>query len=132
MILVDSNVLMYAIGSNHPNKPRALAFLDRVASGEVNAAIDTEVLQEILHRYQSLHRWSEGAALYSLAREIFSEILPVDVTTMDIAKQLLDGDPTISGRDAVHAAVVSAYKLDGICSFDRDFDRIAGCKRIKL
>ena len=132
MILVDSNVLMYAIGSDHPNKPRALAFLDRVATGEIDAAIDSEVLQEILHRYQSLRRWSEGAALYALARKVFSEILPINVTVMDMAKGLLDADPTISSRDAVHAAVVSAYKLYGICTFDRDFDRIPGCRRIRI
>lgn len=67
-----------------------------------------------------------------LARALFPDVLPVTGAVIDIAKHLLDGDPTISGRDAVHAAVVSAYKLDGICSFDRDFDRIAECKRIKL
>jgi predicted nucleic acid-binding protein len=51
---------------------------------------------------------------------------------MDMAKGLLDADPTISSRDAVHAAVVSADKLYGICTFDRDFDRIPGCRRIRI
>jgi predicted nucleic acid-binding protein len=132
MILVDSNVIMYAGGSEHPHKAPAVAFLGRVAAGKVEAAIDAETLQEILHRYQSQRRWSGGTAVYAFARSLFPDVLPVTGLVMDIAKKLLDVDPTISGRDAVHAAVVSAYKLDGICTFDRDFDRIRGCKRIKI
>jgi len=132
VILVDSNVIMYAGGSEHPHKAPAIAFLGRVASGKVEAAIDAETLQEILHRYQSQRRWSGGAKVYAFARALFPDVLPVTGSVMDIAKELLDVDPTISGRDAVHAAVVSAYKLNGICSFDRDFDRIPGCKRIKI
>ena len=50
MILVDSNVLMYATGAEHPNKRLAVKFLDRVAGGDVEAAIDAEVLQEIIDR----------------------------------------------------------------------------------
>lgn len=131
MILVDSNILMYAAGGDHPNKKPALRFLDRVAGGEVDAVIDTEVLQEILHWYLSLKRWAEGQRVYDLARMLFPDVLPVTGEVMDRAKLLADKDSTVSARDAVHAAVVAAYGLDGICTFDRDSDRIRGCKRVK-
>ena len=49
---------------------------------------------------------------------------------MNQAKSLADADDSLSARDAVHAAIVMVYKLDGICSFDGDLDRITGCKRI--
>lgn len=51
MLLVDSNVFMYAAGADHPSKGPALRFLERVANGDVGAGVDAEVLQEILHRY---------------------------------------------------------------------------------
>ena len=38
---------MYAGGSSHPNKAPSLAFLERVALGELDACMDAEVLQEI-------------------------------------------------------------------------------------
>lgn len=123
---------MYAGGSEHPCKAPAIAFLGRVAGGKVDAAIDAETLQEILHRYQSLRRWTGGAKVYAFARSLFPDVFPITGLVVDLAKELLDADPTISGRDAVHAAVVSAYKLEGICTFDRDFDRIPGCKRIRI
>jgi predicted nucleic acid-binding protein len=51
---------------------------------------------------------------------------------MDGAKELAEEDATLSARDAVHAAAVTAYRLDGICTFDSDFDRIGGCRRVAL
>jgi len=130
MMLVDSNVLMYAAGAEHPNKARAVAFLERVATGEIEAAVDAEVLHEIIHRYRALNRWEEGKKVYRLARELFPDVLAVTAEVMDRAKELVDADASLSARDAVHAAVVRVYALDGICTFDRDFDRIPGCKRL--
>jgi predicted nucleic acid-binding protein len=130
MILVDSNVLMYAGGVEHPNKKPAVAFLKRVAAGEVEAAVDAEVLQEVIHRYRALRRWPEGQLVYESTRGLFPEVLAITGPVMDYAKRLVDADERISARDAVHAAVVAVYRLEGICTFDRDFDRIRGCRRV--
>jgi hypothetical protein len=132
MILVDSNMLMYAGGAEHPNKKLAVAFLKRVAGGEVDATIDAEVLQEIIHRYRALRRWPEGQLVYELARGLFPEVLAITGAVMDHAKQIADADGRISARDAIHAAVVAEYRLEGICTFDRDFDRIRGCRRVGI
>jgi hypothetical protein len=132
MILVDSNVLMYAVGADHSNKAPAIHVLRRVAEGDLEATIDAEILQEILHRYRSLHRWPEGKEVYALARRLFPDVLAITGVVMDHARQLADEDSAVSARDAVHAGVVATYKLEGICSFDRDFDRIQGCRRIGL
>ena len=132
MILTDANILMYAAGAEHPHKAPSVAFLNRVASGEVEANIDAEVLQEILHRYRSLHRWSDGQRVYDLARKLFPEVLAITGEVMDEARRILATDTTLTARDAVHAAVVIVYQMDGIGSFDADFDRIAGCPRVSL
>lgn len=132
MILIDTNILMYSAGAEHPNKAPSLAILRRVASGEMEATIDAEVLQEILHRYLALNRWPDGKKVYELARKLFPEVLAITAEVMDQAKKLADVDPSLSARDAVHAAVVSSYRLEGICTFDSDFDRIHGCRRIGI
>lgn len=130
MILTDSNLLMYAVGAEHPNKTPAVRFLDRVARGEIEAVLDAEALQEVIHRYTALRRWEDGQRVYRLAREIFPRILPITGEIMDEAKRLVDADASLVARDAVHAAVVLVHRMDGICTFDRDFDRIPGCRRI--
>jgi predicted nucleic acid-binding protein len=50
---------------------------------------------------------------------------------VDRARDLLDGDAHLGARDALHAAVVLDRSLEGLCSYDRDLDRIAGLRRIE-
>jgi uncharacterized protein len=129
VILVDTNVLMYAAGAPHPNKDASVALLQRVASGEVEGALDAEVLQEILHRYRAINRWADGRKVYDLARTIFPVVLPVTADVLDRARELLDDHPGLWARDALHAAVVVHHGLDGIYSYDRDLDGVPGVRR---
>ncbi|MEP7354233.1 MAG: type II toxin-antitoxin system VapC family toxin [Acidobacteriota bacterium] len=131
MTLVDANILVYANGRIHPYKQPCLDFLERLADGEVEATIDAEALQEILHRYRSLRRWSEGMSVYNDVRLLFPDVLAVTAEVTDHARALMNNDATLAARDAVHAGVVKVYGLDSICSYDRDFDRISGIRRIQ-
>jgi predicted nucleic acid-binding protein len=131
VILVDSSIFMYAAGREHPHRAASVGFLSKVADGTVRAAIDAEILQEILHRYTSIKRWVEGRVVYDSARILLPEVLPVTAEVIDCARRLLDGPGGVGARDAVHAGVVEVYGLKGICSFDRDFDRIRGMRRVE-
>lgn len=131
MILVDANVFMYAAGAEHPHKRPSLRFLERVSHRLEDAVVDAEVLQEILHRYRSLGRWDDGKEVYDLARRIVPVVIPIDELVMDRARNLLDADHLIMARHALHAAVVLEKGLKAICSFDRDFDRIRGIRRVE-
>jgi hypothetical protein len=129
MILVDTNVIMYAAGAEHPHKRPSVALLERVAAGELEATIDAEVLQEILHRYRAIGRWDEGRLVYDLTRRLFPNVVPVTAEVVDRARTVLDGDSHIMARDALHAAVVMSGGFEALCSYDRDFERIAGLVR---
>lgn len=131
MILVDANILMYAAGAQHRLKSPSADLLDRIARGEVDAAIDAEILQEILHRYRAIRRWKDGRELYDLARELFLGVLPVTAEVLDVARRLMDEHPEASARDAVHAAACRVYDAEAICSWDRDFDRFEGLRRVE-
>ena len=132
MILVDSTVLMYAAGTVHPHKMPCVEFLERVASADVAAVVDSEVLREILHRYRAINRWSDGGRGYDLTRRIFSGggVVPVTADVLDGARGLLDLHPGLTAGAALHGAVVQTHSLDAICSYDRSLDRIAGLKRM--
>ena len=131
MILIDSNIFMYSAGAEHPNKRPSLAFLEEVVRGQVTAATDAEVLQEILHRYRAMGRWAEGRRVYDLARRIIPVVIPIGVEILDAACDLLDRYDGLMARDALHAAVVPHVGAQAICSYDRDFDRIENLKRIE-
>lgn len=129
MILLDANILMYAAGSAHPHKQPCLDLLGRIARSELHAACDAEVLQEILHRYRALDRWTEGRRLYDHARALLPVILPIDESILDEAARLLDAHPRLMARDALHAAVFLRSGASAFCSYDRDFDVISAVRR---
>lgn len=135
MILIDSNILMYAAGADHPHKLPSVALLERIAGGDVEAIINAEVLQEILHRYRSIRRWGDGRRVYDLTRQLFPVVLPVTAAALDRARDLLDRVASVMARDAVHAAVHAAVVLteglEAVCSYDGDFDHIPGIIRLE-
>lgn len=130
MIFLDSNVPMYLIGAEHPNKERSRRIIeDAVASGEAVCS-NAEVLQEILHRYIVIGRPEfiepAFATVSSLADVIYS-IAPADV---ERARRILATTPRLSARDALHVAVMQAHDVGRIMSFDRGFDGIPGIQRV--
>ena len=131
MILIDTNIIMYAAGAAHPHKRPSVQLLEQVARGDLEAIIDAETLQEILQRYRSIKRWTEGRKVYDLARQIFPEVIPVTSEVLDHARQLLDANAGLMARDALHAAVVIGEGLEAICTYDRDFDGIPGVRRME-
>ena len=131
MILVDSNVFMYAAGTEHPSQAPSVRFLDAAARGHIDAVVDAEVLQEILHRYRAIGRWHEGRRVYDLSRTVVPVVLDVTAEVLDGARDLLDEVPGLSARDALHAAVARINDVEAICTFDRDFDRIPGIRRVE-
>lgn len=130
-MLVDANVFMYAAGASHPHKAPSTRLLERIAGGEVDAVVDAEVLQEILHRYRAIGRWVDGRRVFDLARRIVPEVVPITFEVLDAARALLDRHAELMARDALHASVVRLHGLGGIYSFDRDFDAIKGLVRVE-
>ena len=131
MILLDSNIFMYAAGAPHTSKEPSAALLQRVALGQVDVAVDAEVLQEILHRYRAINHWVDGCRVYDLARKIVPTVVPITAEILDEARSLLDIHRQLMARDALHAAVCRKAGADAICSYDRDFDQIKGLQRLE-
>ncbi len=122
MILLDSNIFMYAAGADHPHKEPSIRLLEQVAQDTVDGVIDSEVLQEILHRYRSIGRPEDGETVFRLALQLCPNVLAVTGACMDRALDLLRGRPRLMARDAVHAAVCQVMQCRAIVSYDRDFD----------
>jgi uncharacterized protein len=131
VILIDANIFMYAAGAEHPHKEPSRVFLERVAEGEIEAVIDAEILQEVLHRYRALRRWPDGRRVYDLARQIVPLVIPVTAEVLDMARGLLDRYPDLVARDALHAGVALIHNARAFCSYDGDFDQIEGLRRIE-
>jgi len=54
----------------------------------------------------------------------------VDQEAVVEAKQIVQGYPKLSARDALHLAVMRLHGIDRILSFDSGFDGIRGITRV--
>ena len=123
---------MYVAGREHPHREPARRFLERVKAGKVEGCTSTEVLQEILYRYTALGKRDLASDVYTLFVDLCPVVFGVDLADTDAACDLLGEVPAISVRDALHAAVMRNHDVESIATFDRDFDRITGIRRVRL
>lgn len=131
VIFLDANIIMYAIGKEHPLRNPCRKILEQIKNGTIEVVSCTEVIQEILYRYFSL-KMPEIAKEASLAvKTICSQIYPVTIEETDLALELLLNNPSIGTRDAIHAATMMNHGINRILSTDSHFDSIAGIERVQ-
>ena len=130
MILVDSNVPMYVVGTPHPNRDRALALVTRLLRDGEELVTDVEVYQEILHRYASIRRFATIDIAFTTLHAIAPDALTFGVQEIRDAHALMQSVDGLSARDALHVAVMQRAGIDRILSFDRGFDRCPGITRL--
>ena len=129
MNFIDSNVIMYAAGREHPLKKPSLRILERIQSNQLEAVSSVEVLQEILYRYWSIGVLTKGLQVFADFESLIPTFLGIKPADLLLARDLLSRHSKINPRDALHAAVMKNNKIVTIISADRDFDGIPGVKR---
>lgn len=129
MILVDSNVPMYLVGAEHPNKGRARAAVERAIEAGERLVTDAEVLQEILHRYVAIDRRDAIEACIGALLGIVDETYPIEVEDVLRASAIVRSS-RLAARDALHLAVMQRRGIARVLSFDRGFDSIPGVDRL--
>lgn len=130
MIFVDSNISMYLVGAPHQHKIDAQRLLERAIADGERLVTDTEVLQEILHRYVAIHRRDAIQPAFDALLGVADEVFPVELADVERAKTVLLGQPSLSARDAVHVATMERHQVRRVMSFDAGFDGVPGIERL--
>lgn len=130
MILVDSNIPMYLVGAPHAHKSDVRRLLEKVVSERQSLVTDVEVLQEILHRYVAIDRRDAIQPAFDALIGIVDQVLTVDRSIAERAKQIVLGYRQLSARDAVHIAVMEHHGIEQIMTFDSGFDGFPGITRL--
>lgn len=130
MILVDANVVFYATGGQHLYKDASSRILRDAASGVLQANVDVEVFQEVLHAYTLRGERARGLSTFDDLLLIFPA--PIAIAREDIigARILMERYVRLSARDCIHAAVVLSHDLEAIISADRAFDQLSEITRL--
>jgi len=132
VILIDTNIFMYAAGRESPQRSPCQRFLEKtVAAGGAAACTDAEVLQEILHRYRSLKIPDIGFQLFDTVSQLGIPILAVNDRSLREARTLLEQYPSLSTRDGVHLGVMREHGIEEVLSYDRGLSQVPWVKRLE-
>jgi predicted nucleic acid-binding protein len=132
VILIDANIFMYAAGRESPQRLPCQRLLDRIIAGKGPATCtNTEVLQEILHRYRRLQVPETGFQIFDAVSHLGIPILSVTDRAMAEARQLLEDHPSLSTRDGVHVGVMKEYGIEEVLSYDGGFSDVPWVKRLE-
>ncbi|MGH2785586.1 MAG: type II toxin-antitoxin system VapC family toxin [Actinomycetota bacterium] len=129
MKLLDTNVFIYARGRAGPYKASCSAVLTVSVEQPGLYAIDVELLQELLDVYTRRGKRALAADAVVEALQMFADPFPITRRESEEAADIIRSYRRLTPRDAIHAAVVINYELEGIVSADRSFDQIAGVTR---
>lgn len=130
MILIDSNIPMYLVGADHPHKTDARHLVERLIIEQERLVTDAEVLQEILHRYRAIERPEAIQPAFDVLLEVVDDVLPIEGSDVDRARDILLSRWALSARDVLHLAVMERHEIERILTFDHGFDRVPGITRV--
>jgi uncharacterized protein len=126
MTFVDTNVVMYAVGREHPLREEARSFwLEQAESGEVLVS-SAEVLQELLHAYLPAGRLETLDAALTLARSRLGAIWAIEPEDVELARSLVERHPGLGARDLLHVACCTRRGVERVKTFDRGLAAVFG------
>lgn len=129
-LFIDTSVLMYAAGAEHPLRSSCRTIVERIGERSIDAVTSVEVVQEILHRYISIGRPAQGADLAGRTLDLFAPVLPITHAVMRRVPDLMKRYPGLEARDLVHVATCIHEGITEIVSADRAFDGVAEVRRL--
>jgi predicted nucleic acid-binding protein len=127
---IDTAIIMYAAGGEHPLRDPSRRILSRIGDGELDGVISVEVVQEILHRFVRIRRAETGYAQATETLDFFAPVLPITHAMMRRVPDLAVKYPSLDARDLVHVATCIHEGITQIISPDRAFDQVAELRRI--
>lgn len=121
MLVLDTTVLVYAKGADHPLRDPCRELIAAIADGRVEATTTVEVIQEFAHVRARRRDAGEAAARARDYAELLSPLLVVARDQLDRGLTLFAATPGVGAFDAVLAATALDAGAESLVSADRAF-----------
>jgi len=124
VIVVDTTILVYALGGPHPLQEPSERLMDAVAGGELHATTTIEVIQEFAHvQARRLPRQEAAERAREYAR-LLSPLLSASEEALHRGLDLFARHEQLGSFDAVLAAAAQEADADALVSADRAFSAV--------
>lgn len=130
IVVLDTTVLIYAKGADHPLRDPCRELISMIAEGRVSATTTVEVIQEFAHVRARRRDAADAAALARDYAELLSPLLIVARDQLERGLALFESKPGIGAFDAVLAASALDADAGAIVSADLPFAAVEGIEHI--
>lgn len=128
MIVLDTTVLVYAVGGPHPLTQPCRALLEAVGAARVQATTTPEVVQEFVHVRARRCTRADAAALGLRYAEGFAPLVPTNEEDLRRGLELFESHSSVGAFDAVLAAVALNREAEALVSADATFETVPGLR----
>jgi predicted nucleic acid-binding protein len=130
MIVLDTTVLVYAKGADHPFRDPCRKLVGAIAEGAIEATTSVEAIQEFVHVRAKRRSRQDAAEIGRDYADLLSPLL--DVTRDDLRKglALFERSKTLGAFDAVLAAAAIDRGAAALVSADADFAGVDGLTHV--
>ena len=125
MIVLDTTVLAYAVGADHPLRAPCQRLVSAIADGEILATTTIEVIQKFTHVRARRRDRKDAAQLARDYIELLSPLLIVEESDLREGLRLFEETSGIGAFDAVLAAAAHAAGAAALVSAYAGFSAIA-------
>jgi predicted nucleic acid-binding protein len=121
MIVLDTTVLVYAKGADHPLRDPCRRLIDAIAQGSLEATSTVEVLQEFVHVRAQRRERSDAVGLGGDYADLLAPLVTVDEERLRRGLGLFEHNERLGAFDAVLAATAIDVGASALVSADRAF-----------
>jgi len=127
VIVLDTTVLVYSVGSDHPLRAPCRSLIEAIGDGGLAATPTLEVIHEFARVRARRRDRSDARSMASAFVDLLSPLTLVDADDLSRGMDLFVADDRLGAFDAVlAAAVIERDHLTALVSADRAFGSIPG------
>ena len=127
MILLDTNVLVYALGAAHPLRQPCRRIVQSVR-GDVEATTTIEVIQEFLHVFGRRRPRAEAGQAGRAFVKLLGPLIEPNARDLELGIDLFERHADLSAFDALIAAVALNQHAEALVTADRSFASVPGLR----
>jgi DNA phosphorothioation-dependent restriction protein DptG len=121
VIVLDTTVLVYAKGAEHPLRDPCRRLIDAIAQGTLEATSTVEAIQEFVHVRAQRRERSDAVALGRDYIDLLTPLVMVDEERLRRGLALFEHNERLGAFDAVLAATAIDINASALVSADRAF-----------
>ena len=126
MIVLDTTVLVYATGGDHPLRDPCRRLVEAISQGQVEASTTVEVVQEFVHVRARRRGRTDAAALGAAYADLLAPLLPVTARDLQRGLGIYRETVHLGAFDAVLAAAAMSRQAAALLSADAGFADVPG------